>query len=64
MLLEVLSGSGAMTADQSERQIEAMQDILILYPADLLELIAFVAEEQAEGQSTAIGCPNFPMEEV
>ncbi len=35
MLFALLQGVGAMI-DPRERQIEAMQDILILYPADLI----------------------------
>ncbi len=53
-----------MTSDQRERQIEAMQDILILYPEDLLELIAFVTDEQTRGVDPCDHAPLFPEEEV
>jgi len=35
-----------MTADDYERQAEAMIDVLILYPNDLLELVAYVSEQE------------------
>ncbi len=48
--------------DPRERQIEAMQDILILYPADLLELIAFVAEDADMGRDS-LPSPIFKEED-
>jgi len=48
-----------MTNDDYERETEAMLDVLILYPNDLLELVAYVAEDTAKGSGTAIPGPSF-----
>ena len=56
-----------MTDDAREQQLidETLGalDALILYPADLVELIAFVAEEQTEGRGTCEPRPAFSEEQ-
>ena len=53
-----------MTADDYERETEAMVDVLILYPNDLLELVAYVSEQEDAGLGldAAISSPSFPNE--
>ena len=50
-----------MTADDYERQIESALDVLILYPADLLELVMFVTDEQTTGRDS-LPAPSFSEE--
>lgn len=50
-----------MTADSRERQLDSMLRVLEMYPADLLELIAFVTEDTKAGD-TAISSATFSEE--
>jgi hypothetical protein len=49
-------------SDRLARQTEAMQEILTLYPADLLELIAFVNGDAARAGEPCDSGPLFPEE--